>query len=111
MALVIELPADLEALLRADAEAQRRTMADVAAERLTALYRTTSLSSEEAEIEDAAIHAALYGRAHPFDPDAIRAKYGLPAGRTREEIEADAEEIVARMDPQKRAEAERLGLL
>lgn len=51
MAIEIELPPDLEVMLRADAEAQGRTMEEVAAERLTALYRAASV---EAITEDAA---------------------------------------------------------
>ena len=55
--------------------------------------------------------ALLTGPRHRFDLEAMRAKYGLPAGRTTEEIASAAEEAIARMDQATRAEMARQGLL
>jgi hypothetical protein len=100
MPLTIDLPADVETALRADAQAQGKDAATVAAERLAERY--THLAEG---------HTLLSGPAHRFDLEAARARHGLPPGRTGEEIAAAAEEAVAALTPAQRAEAERLGLL
>jgi hypothetical protein len=103
MSLTIELPPALEAALTADATAQGRAPSALVLELLAARYARAE--------EDAALRAALSAPARPFDPDAPRRKFGLPLGRTPEEVAAAAVAEVAALDPEKRAEAERLGLL
>ena len=49
MTIVLDLPADLEAALRADAQAQGRPTETVAAERLAAFYETAEPEPEAVE--------------------------------------------------------------
>jgi len=100
MTITLDLPPDVEAELHADAQAQGRDAASVAVERLAERY---------AGIAEG--RALLTGPAHRFDLEAMRARYNLPAGRTQEEIAVAAEEAVAELTPEQRAEAERPGLI
>lgn len=117
--LTIELPVSVVSAIRAEAEAQGRNAESIAADRLANFYAVAAneppSTSPFGTPDD--IYAALYGPAHRFDPVAIRKKYqekyGTPdlSHLSKEELIEKAEETIAQMEPSKRAEMERLGLL
>jgi hypothetical protein len=82
MTLTIDLPDNILARLRADAEAQGRDAAALAAARLAAFYAPEPpIIEENSPEEDAAITAALDGPFHPFEPDTAHAKLLRRFGR------------------------------
>lgn len=75
MTLTIDLPDTILARLRADAEAQGRDAATLAAARLAAFYTPEPpVIEENSSEEDVAVAAALDGPFHPFEPEEAHAK-------------------------------------
>jgi hypothetical protein len=117
--LTIELPVSVVSALRAEAEAQGRDISSVAADRLTNSYAvaTNEPLGLTALGDPDVTHAALHGPARRFNPAVIRKeyqeKYGVPdlSHLSREELAEQADEIIAQMEPSKRANMERLGLI
>jgi len=82
VSITIELPAAVEAALKAEANALGRDVESVAAERLAALFVPEPPLIEEGSPEEAtALEAAETAPYHPFNTNALheklRAKYGL----------------------------------
>jgi hypothetical protein len=83
-------------------------------------YATAVLNAHVAREQEAAAQRAkhwnlLYGPSKPIDQvfAELRAKYNIPdySHLTPEERDARADEAIAKLSPEQRAEAERLGLL
>jgi len=112
----LELPDDLAEQLRALAAARGEDWNHFAIAVLAQSVKSAPAASEEQRAR-AEARAVLNGPFHPFDPDAnykkYAAKYGLPdlSHLSDEELSAQADEAVARMDPAARAQLEREGLL
>ena len=96
MPLVIELPAEVEAMLRAEAAREGRPVEDLAADRLIARYERARAEAQ----------AVLDGPFRPLDESfaALRQKQNLPdtSDCSPEELAARAEAVIAHMDPTQR---------
>jgi hypothetical protein len=117
--LTIELPASVVSALRAEAEQEGRDVSSIAAERLANIYAIATNESTPLDALDypEAVHAALHGPAQRFDPEAIHNATSERYGSTnlshlsKEELQKHTEEVFSRIDPDRLAEAERLGLV
>jgi len=105
---IIELPDELAERLRVVAEAQDD--GDLNRYAVAALWEAADRAEGLREGQ-----ALLTGPAHSLDEadERFRRKYNLPdlSHLSREELAAEAEAALARADPKKVAEAERLGLI
>jgi hypothetical protein len=98
MSITIELSPEDEAMLRAEAAREGRTVEDVAADRLTASYA-------RARAEAQAVMNGGFRRLGEADAE-LRTRHGLPdlSALTPEEFAARVNAAVAGMTPEKRAE-------
>jgi len=111
----LNLPSDLEARLRVAAEARGEEYNRYAIAVLADALARDAAATEAWERARAESQAILNGPFHPLGKSAaaLREKYGLAdlSHLSREELAAQADEIIERMDPAVRAEMEREGLL
>ena len=110
----LELPADLAEQLRAAAAARGEEWNRFAVAMLAEAVKAAPAASEEQRAR-AEAQAILNGPFHPLGKStaALREKYGLAdlSHLSREELAAQADDLIERMDPAVRAEMEREGLL
>ncbi len=111
----LNLPSDLEARLRVAAEARGEDFNHFAVAVLADALARDAAATEAWERARAEAQAILNGPFHPLGKStaALRDKYGLAdlSHLSREELAAQADELIERMDPAVRAEMEREGLL
>ena len=115
----LDLPPDLEARLRVAAEARGEEYNRYAVAVLADALARDAAATEAWERARAEAQAILNGPFHPFDPVAdrkrLKEKYGIEiedlSHLSDEELDAQANATLAALPPEKRAEAERLGLI
>jgi hypothetical protein len=115
----LNLPSDLEARLRVAAEARGEEYNRYAVAVLADALARDAAATEAWERARAEAQAILNGPFRPFDPAAdrkrMKEKYGIEledlSHLSREELAAQADELVEHMKPAVRAEMEREGLL
>jgi hypothetical protein len=104
MSITIELPADIEEAVRADAAASGSDLSAVVVRAVAAHYSRVAHVRVDAS-------SAPMGGFNPFDLEGERSKYGLPPARTREEIADAADRAADVLSPEQRAAAQSVGLL